>query len=146
MLKAQTIAGRRGKAGLVRKVARERAHVEAALLCRTLESRGEQPVILLEEVCDFLAEYYLSIRIDDIRQRPTIIFSTQGGMDVEAQDNTVAVFAVDPLRGVYPHDVIGFLAAAGAPSSLLRSEEQTSELQSLMRISYAVFCLKKNIE
>src|SRR3546814_7583114 len=27
----------------------------------------------------------------------------------------------------------------------LRSEEQTSELQSLMRISYAVFCLKKKI-
>src|SRR3546814_5450473 len=32
------------------------------------------------------------------------------------------------------------LAAAGA---LVRSEEHTSELQSLMRISYAVFCLKK---
>src|SRR3546814_6390884 len=28
-------------------------------------------------------------------------------------------------------------------SSLARSEEHTSELQSLMRISYAVFCLKK---
>src|SRR3546814_4686452 len=28
-------------------------------------------------------------------------------------------------------------------SALLRSEEHTSELQSLMRISYAVFCLKK---
>src|SRR3546814_1743759 len=28
-------------------------------------------------------------------------------------------------------------------SSLPRSEEHTSELQSLMRISYAVFCLKK---
>src|SRR3546814_2895900 len=27
---------------------------------------------------------------------------------------------------------------------LVRSEEHTSELQSLMRISYAVFCLKKN--
>src|SRR3546814_2820753 len=27
---------------------------------------------------------------------------------------------------------------------LWRSEEHTSELQSLMRISYAVFCLKKN--
>src|SRR3546814_9117086 len=27
--------------------------------------------------------------------------------------------------------------------SAVRSEEQTSELQSLMRISYAVFCLKK---
>src|SRR3546814_10003910 len=28
-------------------------------------------------------------------------------------------------------------------SSISRSEEHTSELQSLMRISYAVFCLKK---
>src|SRR3546814_2682847 len=29
-------------------------------------------------------------------------------------------------------------------AEFLRSEEHTSELQSLMRISYAVFCLKKN--
>src|SRR3546814_7872241 len=29
------------------------------------------------------------------------------------------------------------------PRRLIRSEEHTSELQSLMRISYAVFCLKK---
>src|SRR3546814_2006362 len=29
------------------------------------------------------------------------------------------------------------------PIDLARSEEHTSELQSLMRISYAVFCLKK---
>src|SRR3546814_6661031 len=29
------------------------------------------------------------------------------------------------------------------PCPLFRSEEHTSELQSLMRISYAVFCLKK---
>src|SRR3546814_7032650 len=32
---------------------------------------------------------------------------------------------------------------AGAITGMLRSEEHTSELQSLMRISYAVFCLKK---
>src|SRR3546814_2193692 len=31
----------------------------------------------------------------------------------------------------------------GTPDNNCRSEEQTSELQSLMRISYAVFCLKK---
>src|SRR3546814_6238114 len=38
------------------------------------------------------------------------------------------------------------LAQAGGPYQrlpALRSEEHTSELQSLMRISYAVFCLKK---
>src|SRR3546814_9320212 len=32
---------------------------------------------------------------------------------------------------------------ASAQDALIRSEEHTSELQSLMRISYAVFCLKK---
>src|SRR3546814_3922336 len=32
---------------------------------------------------------------------------------------------------------------AGLLAEPLRSEEHTSELQSLMRISYAVFCLKK---
>src|SRR3546814_2153168 len=34
-------------------------------------------------------------------------------------------------------------AAAAAAGARGRSEEHTSELQSLMRISYAVFCLKK---
>src|SRR3546814_1680245 len=34
--------------------------------------------------------------------------------------------------------------SAGHIQVQLRSEEHTSELQSLMRISYAVFCLKKN--
>src|SRR3546814_3088586 len=33
--------------------------------------------------------------------------------------------------------------ADGEGVALLRSEEHTSELQSLMRTSYAVFCLKK---
>src|SRR3546814_3677612 len=32
---------------------------------------------------------------------------------------------------------------AGVDMSMQRSEEHTSELQSLMRISYAAFCLKK---
>src|SRR3546814_1564736 len=35
------------------------------------------------------------------------------------------------------------LPAAGKDANVVRSEEHTSELQSLMRISYAVFCLKK---
>src|SRR3546814_4983451 len=35
------------------------------------------------------------------------------------------------------------LGPRGQPEGAPRSEEHTSELQSLMRISYAVFCLKK---
>src|SRR3546814_9631076 len=46
-----------------------------------------------------------------------------------------AQFAHDPVDQFQRSE--RFLASA------LRSEEHTSELQSLMRISYAVFCLKK---
>src|SRR3546814_2368333 len=38
---------------------------------------------------------------------------------------------------------LAFLAFRAAQTCVARSEEHTSELQSLMRISYAVFCLKK---
>src|SRR3546814_3490378 len=38
----------------------------------------------------------------------------------------------------------GHCRVALAGNHMARSEEHTSELQSLMRISYAVFCLKKN--
>src|SRR3546814_20038088 len=46
--------------------------------------------------------------------------------------------------GVEPRGEVA--AGRRHPSALVkqRSEEHTSELQSLMRISYAVFCLKKN--
>src|SRR3546814_4202965 len=40
-------------------------------------------------------------------------------------------------------DRIHARARQGQPDPDRRSEEHTSELQSLMRISYAVFCLKK---
>src|SRR3546814_3647863 len=49
-----------------------------------------------------------------------------------------AQFPDDAPLMLYAHEV-----AWGRLDGLKRSEEHTSELQSLMRISYAVFCLKK---
>src|SRR3546814_10585427 len=40
--------------------------------------------------------------------------------------------------------IILIVRGKSGPEDADRSEEHTSELQSLMRISYAVFCLKKN--
>src|SRR3546814_8874358 len=82
-------------------------------------------------------------------------------IDVFAQDlGFIAILEAGALRGynvcvgggmgathgdpaTYPRlaDVIGFVT----PDQVIavRSEEHTSEIQSLMRISYAVFCLKK---
>src|SRR3546814_9731146 len=53
-----------------------------------------------------------------------------------------------PQPGALSGDDEALLGAAGAllaevRAEMDRSEEHTSELQSLMRISYAVFCLKK---
>src|SRR3546814_1160782 len=47
-------------------------------------------------------------------------------------------------RGLALHHVrVELRRAAHGLAGVVRSEEHTSELQSLMRISYAVFCLKK---
>src|SRR3546814_4649965 len=62
---------------------------------------------------------------------------------------------IDPVGGVSRNSGLPVAVAAGSAGGLTgtsknllydpgpRSEEHTSELQSLMRISYAVFCLKK---
>src|SRR3546814_6480444 len=65
--------------------------------------------------------------------------------------SNLAKLIMRPPHCVCPAATSGDSAAVGSPgiSSLAdlprieRSEEHTSELQSLMRISYAVFCLKK---
>src|SRR3546814_3891554 len=50
-------------------------------------------------------------------------------------------FALPPPHGCATGRII--MSATGRTPPSTRSEEHTSELQSLMRISYAVFCLKK---
>src|SRR3546814_5459386 len=68
---------------------------------------------------------------------------------VDAVDNVcyeINVAGISPANATHIHR--GATGVAGPPVVTLeaptdRSEEHTSELQSLMRISYAVFCLKK---
>src|SRR3546814_6497361 len=54
--------------------------------------------------------------------------------------NRMPVRELSPVRIGARHMPVQFVAAQ---QHRQRSEEHTSELQSLMRISYAVFCLKK---
>src|SRR3546814_3329731 len=58
--------------------------------------------------------------------------------------------AMGPMKGIRielkyfeGQPAIQHVARVSKPGRRVRSEEHTSELQSLMRISYAVFCLKK---
>src|SRR3546814_5490537 len=85
---------------------------------------------------------------------PRTLIGILGYDQINAQDlagpaETFAAAVHTDRRGhvqrCYDVVVIGVSAASFvAESGLVRSEEHTSELQSLMRISYAVFCLKKN--
>src|SRR3546814_671519 len=70
---------------------------------------------------------------------PQLDVSLRGAVSIarRLQDPLAELVKIEPKAigvGQYQHDVDQYK---------LRSEEHTSELQSLMRISYAVFCLKK---
>src|SRR3546814_2361525 len=62
------------------------------------------------------------------------------GLPLADRESAVGLGLAVLLAGGLLHEV---WARLGREAFLARSEEHTSELQSLMRISYAVFCLKK---
>src|SRR3546814_7045039 len=71
-----------------------------------------------------------------------------GVADLSSQDRVASAEGLlrdgtDRWRDAAWREVTAARLAADDVSFALRSEEHTSELQSLMRISYAVFCLKK---
>src|SRR3546814_2127191 len=92
---------------------------------------GEEFAVLLPE-CDTDAAYGFAERLRAAVAAETF---TPGG---ESQRITISI-GIAELSSA--HD-----SRAGLMAAADRSEEHTSELQSLMRISYAVFCLKKNTD
>src|SRR3546814_8731013 len=94
--------------------------VDAVVLLLDVSDEGALGVVLNRPsalpVSEVLGEW------GDVVEEPEVLF--QGGP--VSTDGALAVA----------------LAAPGVEGAVGRSEEHTSELQSLMRISYAVFCLK----
>src|SRR3546814_6389478 len=90
-----------------------------------------------------------STRTDTLFPYPTLFRSLLEVPGLEpAQDPTgePADLPIKAGRLRRPQELVAsqlVVAPRGQAFQLLRSEEHTSELQSLMRISYAVFCLKK---
>src|SRR3546814_8252939 len=78
---------------------------------------------------------------DGGRRRRAVLPKRTAGADLPALEQPFPT-----LRGIgdpQHRDRLGPACQPPAAADPLRSEEHTSELQSLMRISYAVFCLKK---
>src|SRR3546814_5387025 len=129
-----------GQACLAAERAGERGHRAAGLPDDLAEGGG--PVALFDEgghrgVEEAFGAQFAALAKLHVRARPERGVRPPGrrrGWRDGLGHGGSCVCCVDRLRRVHPAP-----GGSGAP----RSEEHTSELQSLMRISYAVFCLKK---
>src|SRR3546814_7830505 len=135
-------------------VIRERAHEIAAVLVEPVQSRRPdfRPIEFLKELREITREAGALLVFDEVvtgfRAHPA---GAQGLFGIQADLGTYGKV----VGGGYPIGVIagkreymdaldgGHWQFGDDSVPTVRSEEHTSELQSLMRISYAVFCLKK---
>src|SRR3546814_5199218 len=102
--------------------------------CRTVD----QEKFCIAFICHGAGEAGLACAGRAVEQHPSGRIDTQALEQFRIAEGKLYHFA--KLINGFGHPaniIIGDIGAA------MRSEEHTSELQSLMRISYAVFCLKK---
>jgi succinyl-CoA synthetase beta subunit len=95
VIKAQVAAGKRGKAGGIKPAdtPEEAERVAAAILGMSI---GDYKVerVLVEEQANIAHEFYAAVLTDTDARKPLVLFSTQGGMDIEE----VAAATPDAIR------------------------------------------------
>jgi succinyl-CoA synthetase beta subunit len=109
VVKAQVLIGGRGKAGgvmLADDEAQVRQHAENIL---GMDIRGHVVRTLwIEKASDIAAEYYASVLLDRAAKRPLVIFSSEGGVDIEqvARESPEKVVRrhLDPLGELSKHE------------------------------------------
>lgn len=105
VIKAQILAGGRGKAGGIKfaKSPKEAQKITDQMLRMTIH---DHPVrrVLIEEQLDSAHEIYLGITIDRSQRQPVAICSSMGGVDIEqvAEEHPerIAKFYIDPILGL----------------------------------------------
>src|SRR3546814_3185160 len=112
--------------------------------------RGGLTTEVEQEVCGFRggagrADDGPIILADDVQPGTEVIGVPDGRHDAERGADEGAPHLGDQLFAsiFFRTERASLIAVEPASTADPRSEEHTSELQSLMRISYAVFCLKK---
>ncbi len=117
-IKAQVLTGGRGKAGGIKVVSNPREAEEAAGRILGMDIRGHTVRrVYVEGGVGIEREFYLSITVDRTAKRPLILFSTEGGVEIEevAETNPDAIvrLRVDPLVGLLPYQVREVTFSAG---------------------------------
>lgn len=122
-IKAQIWAGGRGKAGGIQfaQTPAEAEEVARRLLGSQIKNLKVEKV-LVEEKLDIDKEYYVGVIIDASRQvrAPVIMFSTQGGMDIESvPSEKISQMTVDVIRGLRLYDALNLAVRLQVPNKLL---------------------------
>jgi len=111
VIKAQVHAGGRGKAGGV-KLAKTAAEAEVharAILGMTIKGLTVQRV-LVAPAAEIASESYVGIIVDRASQRPVLMVSAAGGIDIEEvaakTPEKIHRLAVDPRYGLLPHQAL----------------------------------------
>ena len=117
-IKAQVLTGGRGKAGGIKVVSSPREAEEAAGMILGMDIRGHTVRrVYVEGGAEIDREFYLSITVDRSAKQPLILFSTEGGVDIEEVAETkpeaIVRVHVDPLVGLLPYQVREIVFAAG---------------------------------
>ena len=110
VVKAQVPTGKRGKAGgikLAKDVAEAKAHAQAIIGMTIGDHKVEK--VLIEEQMPIARELYAAVLNDPASKGPLVMFSTEGGMDIE----DVAANTPDKLRR-HPVDIRKGFAKADA--------------------------------
>ncbi len=115
VLKAQVLAGGRGKAGGVVTVSDDSQARKEAERIFALRIGGERPsTLLLEESSRHKEEMYLSVTLDRGRRTFVTIASRAGGIDVESLSGRVMEpIPIDGLNGSLAAEVAGKLSLGG---------------------------------
>ncbi len=110
VVKAQVLAGGRGKAGGVKLAASpDEAEARAAGILALRIAGGAVHTVLVTPAVDIVAEYYLALVLDRGAKAVSVIASAEGGIEIEevAHTNPDAILRhlLDPLAGLQPADV-----------------------------------------
>jgi succinyl-CoA synthetase beta subunit len=105
VVKAQVLIGGRGKAGGVKLAADEAETREHARNILGMDIHGHTVrTIWIEHASDIATEYYASVLLDRSAKKPLIMFSVEGGVDIEevAEKTPEKLIKshVDPLEGL----------------------------------------------
>ena len=106
VIKAQVLAGGRGKGGAVRFASTPDEVRAAATAILGLEFKGEKVrELLLEEKLPIARELYLSITLDRSRRLPLLMASAQGGVEIESvADPAIGKTWVHPFAGLASYE------------------------------------------